>query len=218
MDDLYSICQKSIHMNSQKKITPGYYFFIIVVLLIINMGRVQSQPPEIFDSGTLQEQYNYLHERTNIYNNFRAIREDMFQKIRRNSQDSLNAAFREIRLLNQQLTEKNSEIDSLSMSLQTTIEQRDEAVRERDSLFLFGIPMSKTFYNLLLWSIIGGLVIFLVIGFMLYQRTRMITIQKTNDLKELTEEHENYRKSSRERFEQQSIDHFNEIKRLKGRL
>lgn len=218
MDDLYSICQKSIHMNSQKKITPGYYFFIIVVLLITNMGRVQSQPPEIFDSGTLQEQYNYLHERTNIYNNFRAIREDMFQKIRRNSQDSLNAAFREIRLLNQQLTEKNSEIDSLSMSLQTTIEQRDEAVRERDSLFLFGIPMSKTFYNLLLWSIIGGLVIFLVIGFMLYQRTRMITIQKTNDLKELTEEHENYRKSSRERFEQQSIDHFNEIKRLKGRL
>jgi hypothetical protein len=192
-------------------------FFAMFFILSSNM-KVISQVPEVLEEGTLKEQFDYLHERTLIYNNFRAIREDMFQKIRRNSTDSLNRAYRQISSLNQELSGAGERIDSLNLLLSETYEERDQAIVDRDSLFLFGIPMQKTFYNVVLWSIIAALAVLLVIGFIIFKKNRATTLQTTNDLKELREEFETYRKTTRERFEQQSIDHFNEIKRIKGRV
>jgi hypothetical protein len=204
-------------MRAAKDYYRSFFLFITLVLFLSINQKLASQVPEVLDEGTLKEQFDFLHERTNIYNNFRAIREDMFQKIRRNSTDSLNRAYRQIASLNQELAGAETQIDSLILVLNETFEERDQAIRDRDSLFLLGIPIQKTFYNLVLWSIIGALAVLLVIGFIVFKRNRTITLLTTNDLKELREEFETYRKTSRERFEQQAIDHFNEIKRLKGR-
>ncbi|MFN2395587.1 MAG: hypothetical protein ABR597_07850 [Bacteroidales bacterium] len=192
-------------------------FSLFFVFYFINMGFLRSQSqPEVLNEGTLQEQYEYLNERTNIYNNYRAIREDMFQKVRRNSIDSLNQAYNEIQNQIQLKEQAIEEKDAMAVALAETEVERDQAIRDRDSLFLFGIPLSKTFYNVLLWSIIIVLAVLAVIVFFMYFRSNRITRQKTKDLNELQDEFDEYRKTSRERFEQQSIDHFNELKRLKG--
>lgn len=190
---------------------------LILVLILLNVNPSASQSlPEVLNEAQLEEQYRYLNEQTRIYNNFRAIREDMFQKIRRNSVDSLNRAYQEIaaeiQLKEQAVAEKNS----MAQLLAEMEAERDQAINERDSLFLLGLPVSKTFYNVLLWSIIGILAILAFLAFFLFLRSNRITRQKTKDLKELQVEYDEYRKTSRERFEQQSIDHFNELKRLKG--
>lgn len=195
-------------------------FWVAAILVCLWLGPASNgfaqAMPEVLEEGTLSEQYDYLHQRTNIYNNFRAIREDMFQKIRRNSLDSLRVAKSAILELNTQIGNQNQAQQSLQNELSQALSERDTAVRERDSLFLFGIAMNKTFYNLLLWTIIIGLLILLIIIFILFKRSHTITSQRTQELNELRLEYEEYRKTSRERFEQQSIDHFNEIKRLKG--
>lgn len=190
---------------------------LILVFILLNVNPSASQSlPEVLNEAPLEEQYRYLNEQTRIYNNFRAIREDMFQKIRRNSVDSLNRAYQEIaseiQLKEQAVAEKNS----MAQLLVEMEAERDQAINERDSLFLLGLPVSKTFYNALLWSIIGILAILAFSAFFLFFRSNRITRQKTKDLKELQVEYDEYRKTSRERFEQQSIDHFNELKRLKG--
>jgi uncharacterized membrane-anchored protein YhcB (DUF1043 family) len=194
-----------------------WFFSLFIALYFLNTGFLNAQSqPEVLNEGTLQEQYEYLNERTNIYNNYRAIREDMFQKVRRNSLDSLNQAYNEIqnqiRLKEQAIEEK----EAIAVALAETEVERDQAIRDRDSLFLFGIPLSKTFYNVLLWSIIIVLAVLTIIVFLMFFRSNRITREKTKDLKELQVEFDEYRKNSRERFEQQSIDHFNELKRLKG--
>ncbi len=188
----------------------------IAIFLCTSLSLKSQEVPSVLNEGTLEEQYDYLQQRTLIYNNFRAIREDMFQKIKRNSMDSLNRAFAEIRNLNQEIAIHEEEKDSLRMVLDATIEEKNEAIEERDSLFLFGIPMSKTFYNVFLWTIIGILALLFLISGILYKRSNVIASQKTREMKELQNEYDEYRKSSRERFEKQSIDHFNELKRLKG--
>ncbi len=190
---------------------------LIALFILLSINNAHSQTlPEVFNEAPLEEQYRYLHEQTRIYNNFRAIREDMFQKIRRNSIDSLNRAYQdiaaEIQLKEQALAEKNS----AALAMEEMQVERDQAIKERDSLFLLGMPMSKTFYNVLLWSVIGILAVLAFAAFILFLRSNRITFQKTKDLKELQGEYDDYRKTSRERFEQQSIDHFNELKRLKG--
>jgi hypothetical protein len=172
--------------------------------------------PEVFDNGTLDEQFEYLQTRTTIYNNFRAIREDMFREIRKNSLDSLNKAFNEINRLNQHIVNHRIEKDSIQQVLKVVIGERDEAIEARDSMFLFGMPMNKSFYNVLLWSIIAALALFFIIAGILYKRANVIASQKTREMKALQLEYDEYRKTSRERFEKQAIDHFNEVKRSKG--
>jgi hypothetical protein len=189
----------------------------ILAIILLNVNPIASQTlPDVFNEATLDEQYKYLNDQTRIYNNFRAIREDMFQKIRRNSVDSLNRAYQEIQTQMQLKEQAIAERNLMAQSMAEMEAERDQAILERDSLFLLGLPVSKTFYNVLLWSIIGILAVFTFAAFVMFLRSNNITRQKTKDLKELQVEYDEYRKTSRERFEQQSIDHFNELKRLKG--
>jgi hypothetical protein len=52
-------------------------------------------------------------------------------------------------------------------------------------------------------------------GFMLYKGNRFVTNRTREDLKNLKEEFEEYRQASRRAREKMTMDHFNEIKKLK---
>lgn len=203
-------------MNSLTKISLG--IIIILALSVVSSRSIFAQDSEqnVLESGTLQEQFEHVHSRTRIYEGFRAIRDDMFQKVRRNSLDSLNQAKQQIQSYINQLEQANVNMEVLQARLDATIIERDKAIGEKDSIFLLGIPLNKTFYNVLLWSIIGGLIVFTGIAFVLFQRSNKITRQTNREMADLQEEYDEYRKSSRERFEKQSIEHFNELRRLKG--
>ena len=56
---------------------------ILLILLITNSMTIKAQytMPEVMDTGTFRQQLDFVEERTRIYNDFRAIREDIFQKI-----------------------------------------------------------------------------------------------------------------------------------------
>lgn len=192
-------------------------FLITLAVLFLLLKTVQSQTmPEVFEEGNLQEQFDYLQQRTNIYNNFRAIREDIFRKIRSNSLDSLAASREEIATLKETLINRQNENQELQQTLEATISERDKAIDERDSLSFLGVMLGKNLYNLIVWSVIGGMVVLLALVFILFKRARVIASQKRSELTELKTEFETYKKTSRERFEKQSIDHFNEVKRLRG--
>ena len=201
-----------------------FYLNIRKILFLITLGvlflfskTVQSQTmPEVFEDGNLQEQFDYLQQRTNIYNNFRAIREDMFRKIRSNSLDSLAASQEEIASLKETLINRQNENQELQQTLEAAVTEKDKAIAERDSLSFLGLMLGKNLYNLIVWSVIGGLVVLLALLFFLFKRAQVIASQKRSELTELKAEFETYKKTSRERFEKQSIDHFNEVKRLRG--
>ncbi len=185
--------------------------------LICMTAQISGQPvmPEILETGTLEEQFGYIEERTQIYNNFRAIREDMFQKLRSNSLDSLAETGNTIAALTAELDTLNNDIDSLGILLDDLRGDLDFAVRNRDSIAFLGIPMHKTGYNLLVWSIIAGLAFLLVAGSLVFWRNRTVMVNTLKDIEELKEEFENYRKISREKREKMVLDHFNEIKKLR---
>ena len=66
-------------------------FFMLGAILLAGVVRVsgQNDSPDVFTKGTINEQLKYLDERTRIYENYRAIREDMFRTISRNTIDTL---------------------------------------------------------------------------------------------------------------------------------
>jgi hypothetical protein len=203
-------------MIGSEKMKPA--IIIAMLAIIISIPRVstgQSSMPEILQDGTLQEQLDYIEERTLIYNNFRAIREDMFLQVKRNSLDSLAGVKRVVNRLTADLNSRDVDLDSLSALLDDTRDDLDHAIRNRDNIAFLGIPMSKTAYNLLVWIIIAGLTTLLILGSLIFKRNLIVTSRALRELNELNQEFENYRKSSREKREKLVMEHFNEIKRLK---
>jgi LPXTG-motif cell wall-anchored protein len=197
----------------------GMKLLLIFLIALTGGARLQSQTdmPEILDKGSLPEQMNYLEDRTRIYENYRAIREDMFQRIKSNTLDTLSASKMEIEGLKVLKTKMDYTVDSLNTSLETTKNKLDEATRTKNNIRVLGIEVNKTGYNSIMWLIISGLASLLIIGFFAFKRNLSVTKNTKKDLDDLKTEFEAYRKSSREAREKMSMDHFNEIKRLKGK-
>lgn len=190
---------------------------IILFLTVYVNGLGQSAMPEILEQGTLREQMNYIQERTRIYENYRAIREDMFQMIKRNAVDSLSMVKGQVNILagmNKNLLER---IDSLSASLEETKILLDDAVKTKEDIQVFGMNINKNFYNSIMWLIIGILIVLLVLGLLIFKRNLSVMLRNKKDLEELKVEFEAYRQKKRIEIEKMGMDHFNEIRKLKGK-
>lgn len=191
------------------------FTFAILSLTIGNAYSQTSLPVEL-SKNSMKEQLNYLEERTRIYENYRAIREDMFQKIKGNVTDTLSLAFNKIELLNTTKIKLNQTIDSLSTTLTETKTSLEDITRTKNSIKVLGIEVNKLTYNTLMWTIVGILIAILLLGFLIFKRNLILTLNTKKEFSELKEEFETYRRTTREAREKMSMAHFNELKKLRG--
>jgi len=191
---------------------------LVFVVLVMLAGRAYGQtsiPPELINNPA-KDQLIYLEQKTRIYENYRAIREDLFQKIKLNITDTLTAAKDNISRLKIEKAELNNTIDSLSDDLEATKMSLDEMTRTKNSIKIIGLEINKTSYNSIMWIIVAGLLAVLAVGFLAFKRNLIVTTERKSELDSLKNEFETYRKNAREAREKMSMDHFKEIQKLKG--
>ncbi len=176
----------------------------------------QTEIPEVLNKGSLPEQMKYLEEKTRIYENYRAIREDMFQKIKGNTLDSLTSAKGKISAYVALTGTLNSRISSLRDSLASTQADLNETTRTKNNISILGMGMNKTAYNSIMWTILAVMIFLLAAGFLIFKRNLVATSKTKNELEELKKEFEGYRQKTRLEREKMSMDHFNEIRKLRG--
>jgi hypothetical protein len=193
-------------------------FLLLALSLVPSLSGAygQSSMPEILLNNTLKEQMNYLEEHTKIYENYRAIREDMFQKLKNNISDTLTSCNMRMNLLNSTLVTLNQSLDSISSELESTKARLEEVTRTKNSIRLFGMEVNKMTYNSIMWLIIIGLVLLLAMGSLVFRKNLTTSHNIKKELNDLREEFQSYRKTAREAREKMSMDHFNELKKLRG--
>jgi len=191
---------------------------MILAVVVISVIKVTGQVtmPDVLQKSSLKEQLNYIEEHTIIYENYRAIREDMFQKIKRNVTDTLSSLNIKIAGLNKTASALNRTIDTLRTNLSTTQTQLEEMTVTKNSIRVAGIEANKATYNKIMWTILAGLVATLLVGLLVLRRNLSVMSDTKREFQELKTEFEAYRKTSREAREKLTMDHFNEVKRLKG--
>lgn len=193
-------------------------FLLIIAILVLSVLKIKAQVmPEELNKNTLNEQMNYLEEGTRIYDNFRAIREDMFQKIMTNVSDTLSLIKNKVNDFNNQTAVLNHTIDTLKTSLETTRAQLDELTNSKNSIRLLSMEMDKKVYNSIMWTIVAALVIILIIGFLLFKSNLTVTINTKKELKAFIAEFEAYRKTSQQARDKLYMDHANEMKKLRDK-
>ena len=192
-------------------------YALITIMLLLSASTLicQTTIPEILQKGRLNEQFDYLEERTRIYENYRAIREDMFQLVKKNSSDSLATARKSINSYIIQARDLNSQIDSLDKLLASTRDELNEAVRTKNSIKLLGINVNKHSYNTIMWIITGFLGFLLVSGFIAFRKNISVTSKTKKELEDVKDSFEEYKKKTRLEREKISKEHFDEIRKLK---
>ncbi len=192
---------------------------ILAFALLSGLNPIQGQvsTPEVFDTASLQEQLDYLEQRTNIYNGYRAVRDDIFLKMKANTLDSLSSVKKEITRLESLLGKTISDMDSLEIKLQQTNDDLQLAIKNKNSFSFIGIQMHKTLYNSIMWIIVLALAALLIILLLAFRRNFAVTSQTRKDLEETREEFEAHRQQSRERYEKLVVQHHKEIQKLKGK-
>jgi len=191
-------------------------FVLAVTLFTATRTAGQSAMPEALTGSSLKDQLNYLQEHTLIYENYRAIREDMFQKVKGNVSDSVDVVKNRILHMKRSTALLNQKIDSLTKDLGSTKTSLEEMTNTKESIKVIGLEVKKTDYNRVMWTVIFILGAALVLGFLVFKRNMSVLSDTKKDLQELKTEFEAYRKTSREAREKLTMDHFNEIKKLKG--
>jgi tetraacyldisaccharide-1-P 4'-kinase len=176
----------------------------------------QTGMPAELTSSTILEQINYVEKHTRIYDNFRAIREDIYQKVNRNFIDTLLAERNRIISLENLTAGLNGKTDSLNALLNTTRASLNDVTTTKNSIKFLGLEIRKGVYNTIMWTIVGALVFILILGFLVFKRNLVVLLRTEKDLKELKDEFAAYKQSSRLAREKLEMDNFRALQKLKG--
>ena len=144
------------------------------------------------------------------------MREDIFQKISKNTIDTLTKTTSKINALILHNRALNNRIDSLKKAQESFNVELKEVTRTKESISVLGLEINKKTYNSIMWTMMAALLLLLLIGYFTFMQNRSITLRTKKDLNELVDEYEKYKKKTRLEREKMTIDHFNEIKKLRG--
>ncbi len=185
------------------------YKILFVFLIIFNLAhQTQAQTPEkvteeeeklSLNSGTLDNQFEFVIQRSNNYQEYKVVKKTWLYSLKAHTLDSLKAINKNLAETQTIVNNQNEEISKLKSSLSNTQESLDETNMEKDSMSFFGLQMSKTGYNTLLWSIIGALLALLLLFIYRFKNSNTVTKEARKALAETEEEFEDHRRVALER-------------------
>ncbi len=191
--------------------------FAVISFTVINAIGQTAMPNEL-TTNTIKEQINYVEQHTRIYDNFRAIREDIYQKINRNVMDTIVAEKSRVAALKILTSDLNGKSDSLNDLLSTARVDLVQATTTKNNIRVLGLELNKRTYNAIMWIVVGGLAFLLALGFLVFKRNLTVLLRTDKDLKELKDEFAAYKQSSRLAREKLEMDNFHAMQKLKEKL
>jgi hypothetical protein len=184
-----------------------YQLFVLAVCLsnvFIGAQQEQSTQELSLDSGTIESQFEYIFRKSGNFKGtngqpYEAVKFSSLMKLKGNVLDSLNTTYNKLKNSENTVASQADEISSLKTSLAETETNLADTNKEKDSMALFGLQMSKTNYNLLMWGIIGALLALLFLFIYKYKNSNAVTKNARFKLDELETEFEEHRRNALER-------------------
>lgn len=202
---------------------PFRIFALLAALMFCGLAPAQeAQEEPSLEGGSIESQFEYIFKRSGNYNaegrRYEVVRAVELDKLRGNVLDSLRASRAEASQLNTTIASQKAIIDNLNTKLEDTTRQLSEVTEEKDSMSLFGSSVSKATYNFILWTIILGLMLFLLLFMFRFRRSNVLTQEAKAKLEDLEAEYEDHRRKALEReqrISRQLQDEINKYRKSK---
>ncbi|MGB5171751.1 MAG: tRNA (guanine-N1)-methyltransferase [Eudoraea sp.] len=200
-------------------------FYIVLALLTCHLHYAQESDATeelSLDKGTIESQFQYLYQKSGNYNaegkRYEVVRTINLDKLKKNVLDSVSAARTNAAALKSTISTHEATIESLNTKLKETTENLTTVTDEKDSMSLLGAQVSKGTYNVILWTIIVGLLLLLLLFVYKFRRSNILTQDAKSNLSELETEYEDHRRRALEReqkISRQLQDEINKYKKSK---
>ncbi|MCW5520465.1 tRNA (guanine-N1)-methyltransferase [Aureitalea sp. L0-47] len=157
---------------------------------------------EASNQNSLEDQFTDVIDKSNSYQDFKVIKKVKINRLKQNVLDSVASLESRIDTLSGHIASQDSEISSLNQTLESTKSELATSREKEDGIFLFGMLLSKSTYNTILWSVIGILLLLLIVFIMRYRTSNSVTRSANAKLAEVEAEFEGHRQRSLEREQQ----------------
>ena len=174
---------------------------VLLFLLSISLSFAQVQPEEklSLNKSTINNQFEYVITKSNRYQEYKVVKKTWLYALKAHTLDSLKAVKKQLSDTKLLVDNQDKEIQVLKTNLTDTNSTLNQTNLEKDSMSLFGMLMSKTSYNVLMWSIIAGLLAFLLLFIYKFKNSNAVTKDAQFSLAETEEEFDEHRKRALER-------------------
>lgn len=178
---------------------------LLTLIAALSMGSLLAQEVNQDDeqlslnNGTIDNQFEYVITKSNNYQDYKVIKKKWLYTLKAHTLDSLKALQTKLSETQNSVDSQTLEINELKASLSTTKSTLDQTNLEKDSMSLFGLPMSKISYNTLMWAIIAGLLVCLLFFIYKFKNSNAVTKKAKQALEETEAEFEEHRRIALER-------------------
>lgn len=155
------------------------------------------------NEGTVDDQFEYIISKSYTYRGngkvYKNVQYHWLTELKASVLDSLSVKDKKIAETKAVVENQTKEIEDLKNNLANTQSKLDNTNAEKDSMSLFGLQMSKGGYNVLMWSIIGGLLALTLLFLYRFNNSNSATKAARLKLDELESEFEEHRRVALER-------------------
>lgn len=156
-------------------------------------------PVEEAKPTTLEGVFQQLIDRSGAWQNFKMLDRGKLAAFQRSMTDSINGVRSQLVAEKQKVKENEATIKELNDKITEIQAALDQTKDQKDSVSFFGALVSKGLYNTIMWGIVLALASLLILYIYKFSNGNVVTKKSINDLNELQEEYENYRKAAIER-------------------
>jgi tetrahydromethanopterin S-methyltransferase subunit B len=189
------------------------------LLLIANPLKAQNQSTPNQDDSSINGQFETIIRKSTNYRQagkrYEVVRLIELEALRKNILDSISTSNSNITGLRATIAENETAISSLNTKLDETTKNLNQLTEEKDSMSFFGIMVSKGTYKLIVWSVIFGLLAFLLFFIYRFRNSNFLTQQAKSALADVEAEFEQHRRRSLEREQKISRELQDEINKNK---
>lgn len=195
--------------------------FLFLISSQISFSQVKPAEEPNLNDGTVSEQFDYVLRKSGNFKGtngqaYEAVKRSMFLTLRTHTLDSLNSLKTKLDNSKTTVNTQQKEIEDLKTKLNSTQSTLDATNLEKDSMSLLGIQMSKTNYNMLMWTIIACLLALFILFVYKFKNSNTITRNAKKALEEIEEEFDEHRRTALEREQKVRRQLQDEINKQKG--
>jgi predicted nucleic acid-binding Zn-ribbon protein len=174
-------------------------FLVLTVTLLSGQLLAQETNENALQSGTIDEQFDYIYGASNNYQEYKVVRRSFLDRLKSNMLDSIQTMRGEVLELKKDVQTRQDSIRSIQNLLAQTESEKQEAIAAKDNFNFLGLGIQKGVYSTFMWILVGALAAALALFSFKYFRSFSKIKKAEKDLAELQEEFEQHRKNTLER-------------------
>lgn len=171
--------------------------FITLITILISTFSFAQEPVQ--EDSSIVGQFDKIYRTSTTYQTYKVISKEKYLQLKQNVLDSLKESKKILIKKENLLKVEKDNIQKKQNTLSKTQLDLETALNRENSMSLFGLQLSKTSYNLILWAVI--LLLFFGLLYFAYQfsKNNIVTKDAINNLVDVEQEFEKHRKKSLER-------------------